>query len=250
MFVIKKIISSFFLPVPLITLFILLGLILLIKYKQQKTGLGFIIGAAVFLNCLCYEPISSLLLAPLENTHPEFVNTDTTLSFIVVLGGGVIADTSLPLSSHLGPSSLCRLTEGINLANRFIHARLIVSGYGGLNPVSVAETYLKMACRLGIDSSRIIMLPEPWDTHQEAVTISALVKDTPFALVTSASHMPRAYKLFRKQGTNPIPAPTFYLSGRTAAMFLKPPSGGSLLKVEMALHEYLGLLWAVLRRQI
>ncbi|MCB0668390.1 MAG: YdcF family protein, partial [Saprospiraceae bacterium] len=65
-------------------------------------------------------------------------------------------------------------------------------------------------------------------------------------VVTSASHMPRAVYLFKKAQLSPIPAPTAY-------EILKEPgepflglfiSAKNFRKVEMALHEYLGMLWA------
>jgi len=74
-----------------------------------------------------------------------------------------------------------------------------------------------------------------------------------FILVTSAAHMPRAMGLFRKQGMEPIPAPTDYMAGEREGglrlgMFF--PSAGSLEKAGSAIHEYLGMVWGKLRSQI
>jgi uncharacterized SAM-binding protein YcdF (DUF218 family) len=64
--------------------------------------------------------------------------------------------------------------------------------------------------------------------------------------------MPRSVSLFRKQGLDPLPAPTDHeaIQGnglRPGAFF---PSGNGLKKSESAVHEYLGTLWARLRGQI
>ena len=72
-------------------------------------------------------------------------------------------------------------------------------------------------------------------------------------MVTSALHMPRAMAIFRKQGMEPIPAPTDYVvkvreGGVRLGMFI--PSAGALEKVGRAIHEYLGLLWGKLRSQM
>jgi uncharacterized SAM-binding protein YcdF (DUF218 family) len=57
---------------------------------------------------------------------------------------------------------------------------------------------------------------------------------------------PRAIALFRKQGMDPIPAPAAHLvkerSNRAPEDFF--PSGGSLQETQMAVHEYLGILWS------
>ena len=73
----------------------------------------------------------------------------------------------------------------------------------------------------------------------------------PFALVTSASHMSRSMALFRKQGLNPIAAPTEHIvkyhQRRDPRYYL--PSSGSMVVINRAIHEYLGRAWAWLRGQ-
>jgi len=83
--------------------------------------------------------------------------------------------------------------------------------------------------------------------------VKEIVGKDKFILVTSAAHMPRAMGLFRKQGMEPIPAPTDYMAGEREGglrlgMFF--PSAGSLEKAGSAIHEYLGMVWGKLRSQI
>jgi len=72
-----------------------------------------------------------------------------------------------------------------------------------------------------------------------------MVGDDPLVLVTSASHMPRAVALFRKQGMNPIPAPAAHLVKRRPGLVPEDfyPSAMALLKAQMAVREYLGMSW-------
>jgi uncharacterized SAM-binding protein YcdF (DUF218 family) len=67
--------------------------------------------------------------------------------------------------------------------------------------------------------------------------------------VTSAIHMPRAMLVFEQKGLKPISAPTDFedriRKENSPNQFF--PRAGELRKVEAALHEYLGLLWARVR---
>jgi uncharacterized SAM-binding protein YcdF (DUF218 family) len=67
-------------------------------------------------------------------------------------------------------------------------------------------------------------------------------------VVTSAWHMPRSVYAFRRNGTEPIPAPTVYRhdpAAPSAADFF--PSAGGFETSATALHEYVGLLYYRLR---
>ena len=64
--------------------------------------------------------------------------------------------------------------------------------------------------------------------------------------------MTRALALFRKAGTNPIPAPTHFLTqenkGVAPGNFF--PNSGGLRLAETAAYEYLGLAWAKIRGKV
>ena len=65
-----------------------------------------------------------------------------------------------------------------------------------------------MAEELGVDKADMVLEVESRDTKDHPLYVQHLVKKDPFILVTSAFHMPRAMKLFAKQGLAPIPAPS------------------------------------------
>ncbi len=105
-----------------------------------------------------------------------------------------------------------------------------------------------IAQSIGVGASDIIVEPNPKDTKDEARIISDIVKDNPFVLVTSATHMKRAVALFEFYGLSPVPAPTYFRVKESGAYSLVP-SVRSLEKSEAALHEYLGIIWASLMGQ-
>jgi len=63
------------------------------------------------------------------------------------------------------------------------------------------------------------------------------------ALVTSAWHMPRAERTFRKAGFDVIPAPTAYTSRRESKFTDWLPSAEGLYATHVALWELLGVVW-------
>lgn len=90
-----------------------------------------------------------------------------------------------------------------------------------------------------------------FDTADETKLFSRIVGTRPFALVTSAYHIPRAMRLFRKAGLNPVAAPCEYRAkGLQAFPSYILPSADALLTSQLAIHEYLGIGWLALRERL
>lgn len=244
-----KAIGTFFFPVPLICEILALGLILLWFTRWQKTGKVLVTAGAVLLLLLGNTGISGEFLRPLERRYSPLVVSSEAQSpsplqkgmFIVVLAGGYSSDPSVDLLSRLDEGTLARLTEGILLYKEVPGCKLLLSG----GPPNQAESMAKAALALGVKEQDIVLETESKNTEQEAIFIAPTVGKTPFVLVTSASHMPRAMGLFRKLGMNPIAAPTDYLAkGR---LRLEPdnvfPGYYGLYESERAVYEYLGITW-------
>jgi uncharacterized SAM-binding protein YcdF (DUF218 family) len=171
------------------------------------------------------------------------IETPVNVDYILVLGSGHISDKTLPITSQISTTALTRLSEGIRHYNRLADVKLVVSGYGGRRDTNSHASMEKRAARaLGVESDDIIMFETPKDTYEEAVAMKKVAANKPFILVTSASHMPRAIKIFKEQGLNPIAAPTDY-QVRSERGWLLMPSGEGLCNSDLAFHEYLGLAW-------
>jgi uncharacterized SAM-binding protein YcdF (DUF218 family) len=140
------------------------------------------------------------------------------------------------------------VVEAVRLARRRPGSRLILSGGAPPGHIAAARGYAQLALDLGIEPSSLVILDRARDTAQEALDTAALLGSSPFVLVTSAFHMPRALRLMRRAGANPIPAPTAHgLRGTGFAdRYGLIPCADGLRKTEAALHEYLGLAALVL----
>ncbi len=260
MFLLKKIIGPLLLPVPFCSLLLIVGLILLWTARKQKAGRLLVSTGALLLILLGYGVSTRWLLLPLERQHPPILSAASVTSqdaspqvkWIVVLGGGGSYSSQLPNPAQLSHASLARLIEGIRLQRQIPGSKMILSEGNIFGSGPVADAMGRVAEDLGVRKDDLVLESKSLDTESQAAIISPLVGSERFLLVTSASHMPRSMALFRKQGMNPIAAPTDFesLSAENWRPSQLYPSAGGLRKAELAVHEYVGLLWAKLRGKI
>ncbi len=251
-----KIVSRLFFPVPVICELLLIGLVLLWFTRWQKAGRILVAAGTFLLLALGCGPIPSIFLRTLEQRyHPvapaslqAAAGKSGGSTCIVVLGSGYSPDPSVDLDSHLSQDGVVRLLKGIQLCRRAASCKLVLSG----GPPAAAQTMGKIALSMGIQQQDIVLEERSRNTEEEARFIQPTVGASPFLLVTSASHMPRAMGLFRKLGMKPIAAPTDYLA-KTGGPFSVDnyyPGTGGLAKVERTVYEYLGMAWERLLGQI
>jgi uncharacterized SAM-binding protein YcdF (DUF218 family) len=95
-----------------------------------------------------------------------------------------------------------------------------------------------------MDPARIVAETKSRDTNDQAHFLADELQGRPFALVTSAFHIPRSLMLFQRQGLKPIPAPADFRSatGKPGVRSFIPTAGG-LFMAQLAVHEYLGLVF-------
>jgi uncharacterized SAM-binding protein YcdF (DUF218 family) len=167
-----------------------------------------------------------------------------------VLGHGHRTDPYLPPQQQLSLASYYRLMEGLRLMRVNPGAKLLLSGYGGSDPVSNAHLYRVVARQYGVPAGRIKIFEKVRDTAEEAALIAPIIKGHTSALVTSASHMPRSLDLFHAQGVKPIPAPTFFLgkqSQNPLFFYERLPGAENLSGFTVAWHEIVASFWRKLQ---
>ncbi|CBG87767.1 envelope biogenesis factor ElyC [Citrobacter rodentium] len=249
LFTLKKVVGGLLLPLPFLLLVMGVGLALLWFSRFQKTGKGLIALSWLALLLLSLQPVADGLLRPIETRYPTWQATQK-VDYIVVLGGGYTWNPQWAPSSNLLNNSLPRLNEGIRLWRANPGAKLIFTGARALtNPVSTAEAGARVAESLGVPRSDIIVLDRPKDTEEEAAAVKQTIGDTPFLLVTSASHLPRAMIFFQQAGTHPLPAPANQMAIDSP---LNPweraiPSPYWLMHSDRVGYETLGRLWQWLK---
>ncbi len=246
LFLAKKVITFFIEPLGLILTLTSIGLYFLYKssYTKAKLFLSFSLLLLLFLS---YPPVENFLIQQLESQYSKYDYKDDDIAYIHVLGSGHYENNKWPLSSQIGNASLKRTIEGITIYKKLDkpNIKLIFTGYSGLNnTIPNAEINASIARIADIGNQNIIINGVPKDTKEEADFAKSILGDSPFILVTSAAHMPRAMKLFKDLGLNLIAAPTDF-RGKDLQL-LTAPNIGSLQLSRIAIHEYLGIVWSYL----
>mgnify|MGYP001314956680 FL=1 len=277
MFVIKKLIGHFLMPLPLGLVFLTLGLVLLLR-RRRLCGWGALTFGWLVLVVTSNRGVSSALTSSLESTYapvppalavaepkdgapaagdvasiwpPELRDA----AFVAVLGGGHGDARALSSGQRLSNSARARLVEGVRIALALPETRLVVSGpdNGGQPdvdeppPQTHARVLADAAVELGFPRERIVEIDTARDTAEEVVALRLLAGTERIALVTSAWHLPRAMQLARHEGLEVFPCPADYLGGtiaRVGALDWLTWDGESLTNTTRAWREHLGRAWA------
>ena len=249
MFEIKKIIGSLLMPLPLLGLLTLVMVFLAIAHKRKALYLGFV--SILTLMLISTPFVGQSLIAASNNPAWQFNQAKhPKLDNIVVLGCSIMPNSRLAANHQLGDCALARLLEGVKLAHHYPNATLYVSG-GGFANTTNSQLMFETAKALGIEGSRIKQNPLAMDTAEEAKRLAIYLVDKKTALVTSASHMPRAKDLFNAQGVDVIPAATDFQDFSqypTYKQFI--PNDDVLVAVTRVAHEKIGSAWVSVRRWI
>jgi uncharacterized SAM-binding protein YcdF (DUF218 family) len=249
-YIFKKLIAEIISPIPVLLSLFSVGLFLLWCTQKQFAGKIILTASVVLLAVLSLSYIPNLLLRGLERQYPplrEFQSI-ANVQWVVVLSGGSRFDPDYPFSKYLNESSSKRLFKGIQIQKRLLNSKLLITGSEGVKQLA------KTAIRYGIDPQKIITDTKSKDTKDHAKNLLGIVGTNQFVVVTSAFHMPRVMAIFKKIGMQPIPAPTdFVIRNRRASQYDFSryfPSPNNLIKLEIAVHEYLGIIWAGVKGQI
>jgi uncharacterized SAM-binding protein YcdF (DUF218 family) len=245
MYALKHVVGTLAMPLVFAMLLAIVGIAFrALRWPRTSRWVWIVAAAIAWLSAL---PITGdALLLPLESRYAplDVERWSGKATHVVVLGSSYTPRGNVPVTAALDDEALARGVEAIALFRRLHASRLVVSG--GAIPVwrASAKGYAVLARSLGVDPESLIVFDRPLDTGDEAREVYALLGATPFVLVTSAYHMPRAVLLMERAGAHPIPAPTAQRvwAGpmRSVRGFL--PGARGLRKTELALHEYVGLL--------
>ncbi|NOU50656.1 DUF218 domain-containing protein [Pseudoalteromonas sp. JBTF-M23] len=244
MFIVKKVLGSMLMPLPLALIALAICLLYVSKTNKKSYAFAWFIALSTWFISTPY--IADMIISPNEASLSTFnANKHDKVDKVVVLGCDVYANSRLNANAQLGGCALSRLTEGVRLAHYYKDAQLIVSGQTSANLMKLT------AIELGINASRILTNPNAQDTKDEAKQLARYLVDREVALVTSASHMERAKDLFLAQGVEIIEAPTqFYTfaSQPPHKQFIAQVT--ALQAVTAHVYELLGKTWIQIRRWV
>lgn len=255
MFLLKRVVSRIFFPVPL-CLELLLGGVILIRFTRRKRLGKCCIGTGIFLLwLLSFQPFADTFYRPIQGKYKAFDATMVPESrpvAVCVLGQNFSELHDLPSTQRVSEEFKDRIWEGARVYRTLRKGgqkpELWISIGGTVPEEGKAELLQGVADLFQIDREDLFMIHEAQDTDDEIRLFKPHVRDKTMVLVSDRDHLPRALQIAAAAGLNPIPAPTTGISKVDGPWFVTAiPDAERLAKSEKAIYEYLGMAWVRLK---
>ena len=246
---------------PIVWVLILMASGLLVAWflRRKRSAFvawPFVIAAGLILYFFSIPAVSNRLLYSLERQHRyprDEVLSD--LDLLVVLGAGYHPSGGLRECAEPSGLAYARVFGGVR-AFKKSHARALAfcEGWGEQTAESGAEVMKAYAIQLGVREDEIITEDSSKNTMDNAVQLRKLLPEqgrSRIGLVTSALHMPRSQRVFKRVFPQDmiVPVPVGYRFDHRKKNLLKnfTPSSRALQASTDALHEWIGMLWYAIR---
>jgi uncharacterized SAM-binding protein YcdF (DUF218 family) len=246
-----ELIKSLANPIVWVLIFMALGLILIIRPTKKlrfKLGKYALFLGICILFLLSIWPVSNFLIYYLECQYrPPSDEALSDLDMVVILGGGAYLAGGFREQAEASGPTYARVFNGVRVYKQ--SGARILALCGGTE----AGAMKKLASELGVQESKIITETRSGTTMENAAELAKLLRpaeERRIGLVTSALHMLRSEKTFKKQFPNDtiVSIPVNYIYSPD---WYKPegfvPSTSTLLKSNYAIHEWIGIVYYSIR---
>ena len=233
-------------PIFIITLLLLIAFFICLIGVKKKSGALVLFLIMVLLYGASIFPVSNYLCYYLEKDYIKSQSdAEQNIDVLVVMGGGAQDINSLK-NTFTTEATSARLLSAIDVYNKKGAKYFVCMGKGS-GKITEAELMARLAEKLGVPKEKIRVEAKSINTWDSAVELNKMFpnKNISIGLVTSASHLKRAEKEFKKYFNNVVPFPANYHYASSAEnIFVKyAPQTSSLSKTSLALKEITGQLW-------
>lgn len=244
-FVLSKILSFVLSPLIWIIFLLIIGLIVKDKRLKLRYLLASLFVTILFSNSFIVDEFYRL-------TESEMVRDDELVHYEagIVLGGNIVT-MDRKYDRLIFRDNPDRLFQAIRLYKAGILKNIMISGgSGSLLMPEMKESPLvrKILLEIGIPDSNILVDSLSKNTFENAIhskdILEKVYPEGKCLLITSALHMPRAAKCFKKQDISfdifPVGKETGFRRWDFGYLFI--PKVGNLKKWEQLQHEWVGML--------
>jgi uncharacterized SAM-binding protein YcdF (DUF218 family) len=232
-------------PVLIVILLLLIAFFICLIGGKKKSGALLLFLTIILLYGASIFPVSNYLCYYLEKDYIKGQVNPQRIDVIVVLGGGAHDINAL---NNTFPSEVTstRLLHAVDVYNEKGAKYFVCTGKGS-GKISEAELMAGLAQRLGVPKEKIRIEAKAINTWANAAELNKMFADKKIiiGLVTSASHLKRAEREFKKYFNNVVPFPAnYYYSSAAENTFVKyAPQIYSLYYTSISLKEIVGQLW-------
>jgi len=246
-FYIAKVANYLLEPLYILSFFLIILIFLLLFTNFKKLT----IFSAKFLLILFlffgYTPLSYFILNKIEDFIKPSKYPVQQLKGVVILGGSFNSGLqSKERNEVLLNSSAERLTKVLEIYNKNPKILILFSGFSGeLKPQGWSESDMakKFFLEQGVRSENLIFENKSRNTFENISYSKDIIKNYKgtWGLITSASHMPRSYFGFKKQGLILEPIVVDYKTGTSPIFWINFNIGNGLSNWSIILHEVVGI---------
>jgi len=207
-FILSKIIAFFIMPINFLFVITVLWWLSAAKFKMPR--LTKFLARFTLLSWIIvgYYPIPDYLLSQIENTYPQATVDYSTLTGVIVLGGGegkgTIAEARNEASLSRGAE---RLSESVKAYKNNPSLKVLYTGHTGSifhKGWSGSDIAKKFLLDQGVAPEKIILETKSRNTYENAILSKTFLEQAGnegnWGLITSAAHMNRSMKIFEKIG--------------------------------------------------
>lgn len=233
-------------PLFIVFFLIFVSFILFLRNCKKRNSALVLLLSIVLIYGASIAPVANYLCYSLEKDYMTHQAVGTkSIDAIVVLGCGTKEINALKTTFNSGIESL-RVLHAVVVYNKN-GAKYFVCCGAGSDRMSQAEVMAGLAEKLGIPAERIRIESNSKNTAQNAMEVNKIFanKNITIGLVTSAFHMKRSEREFKKYFNNIVPLPAHYLysSPGENIVIRYMPQSEELYKTSLAVKEIIGQLW-------
>lgn len=246
-FYIAKVANYLLEPLYILSFFLLILIFLLLFTNFKKPTLFFAKFLLILFLFFGYTPLSNFLLNKIEDFIKPSKYPVQQLKGVIVLGGSFNSGLqSKERNEVLLNSSAERLTKVLEIYNKNPKILILFSGFSGkLRPQGWSESDMakKFFLEQGVRSENLIIENKSRNTLENISYSKDIIKNYKgtWGLITSASHMPRSYFGFKKQGLILEPIIVDYKTGTSPIFWINFNIGTGLSNWSTIFHEVVGI---------
>ena len=255
-FYLSKILNFFINPLYILFLIILMQLFIIFFIQSKKLVFFFSKLFLILFLLFGYSPLSNFLLSKIEDYIKPSKFPIQQLTGVVVLGGSFEKGSeSKERNEVLLNSSPERLTKALEIYKKNPRILILFSGFsGGLTPQGWSESDMAKNFFLdqGVKLDNLIFENQSRNTFENIKYTKDIIanhKGT-WGLITSASHMPRSFFTFKKQGLILEPISVDYKTGTSRMFWINFNISSGLSNWSIILHELIGITYYKLTNKI
>jgi uncharacterized SAM-binding protein YcdF (DUF218 family) len=248
-FYLSKILNFFINPLYILSLIILIQLFIIFFIQSKKLVIFFSKLILILFLFFGYSPLSNFLLSKMEDYIQTSKFPVQQLTGVIVLGGSFNSGIQSKERNEVSlNNSAERLTKALEVYKKNPRLIMLFSGFSGeLKPQGWSESDMakKFFLDHGVKIDNLIFENQSRNTFENikySKDIIANYKGT-WGLITSASHMPRSFFTFKKQGLILEPINVDYKTGTSRMFWINFDISSGLSNWSIIFHELIGFIY-------